>query len=103
MASRLQLDQELRELIGKSGHVYFQPPPSYKLKYDCIIYEQSNGKTDFAANMPYNFTKKYNLTLITRDPDTPLVRELAMRFPMIVMDRAYSADNLNHYVFTLYY
>lgn len=103
MDRRLKLNLELQELMGKTGHVYFQPPPTYKLKYDCIIYEQSNGKTDFAANMPYNFTKKYNLTLITRDPDTPLVRELAMHFPMIVMDRAYTADNLNHYAYTLYY
>lgn len=100
---RLKLNQELEDLMGMTGHVYFQPPPSYKLLYDCIIYEESNGKTYFAANMPYNFTKKYNLVLITRDPDTSLVRELAMHFPMIVMDRAYTADNLNHYSFTLYY
>lgn len=103
MASRLQLDQELKEFMGETGHVYFQPPPSYQLKYDCIIYELSNGKTDFASNMPYNFTKRYSLTLITRDPDTPLVRQLAMRFPTIVFDRPYTKDNLYHYVFSLYY
>lgn len=103
MDRHLQLDQELRELMGESGHVYFQPPPSYKLKYDCIIYELSGGNTKFASNMPYNFSKRYSLTLITRDPDTPLVRELAMRFPMITFDRTYTKDNLYHYVFTLYY
>lgn len=89
-------------MTGK-GRVYFQPPPSKKLFYPCIIYEQSNGKTTFAGNMPYTFQKRYSLKLIDRDPDTELVRELAMHFPMIVMDRAYTADNLYHYVFTLYY
>lgn len=103
MDRRLKLDQELKLFMGKDVRVYFQPPPTYKIKYPCLIYELSSGTSTFAGNMPYTFTKRYSLTLITRDPDMPIVKDLAMAFPMIVMDRAYTADNLYHYAYTLYY
>lgn len=100
MERRLKLDEELRSFIP---HVYFQPPESIKLKYPCVIYEQSNGKSTFADNWPYLFQKKYSVTVIDPDPDTPLVAAMATHFQTITMDRAYTADNLNHYAFTLYY
>lgn len=89
--------------MGEGHLVKYQPPPNIQLTYPCLLYEQSNGNTKFAANMPYVFTKKYTVTIITRDPDTPYVELMATSFSMCVMDRAYIADNLNHYVFTLYY
>lgn len=89
--------------MGAGAMVKYQPPPSYKLTYPCCLYEQSNGKTQFAANMPYTFTKKYTVTIIDRNPDTDYVEMMAMHFPMCVMDRAYAVDGLNHYVFTLYW
>lgn len=89
--------------MGAGAMVKYQPPPDYKLRYPCCIYEQSNGKTIFASNLPYTFTKKYEVTIIDRNPDTDYVEKMAMRFPMCVMDRAYPADGLNHYVFTIYW
>lgn len=89
--------------MGPCAMVVFQPPPNYKLTYPCLLYERSNGKTRFAANIPYTFTNKYTVTIIDRNPDTSYLEMMAMRFPMCVMDRAYAADGLNHYVFTLYW
>lgn len=108
MDRRLDLHQKLAAIMGCEceGHncrVYFQPPPSKKLIYPCIIYEVSTGNTTFAENMPYTFTKRYSVTIIDRNPDNEFVSRMAMSFPMCTMDRAYSADNLHHYVFTLYY
>lgn len=103
MGQRLDLQTELEVLMGAGVMVKFQPPPEYKLTYPCCIYEQSNGKTTFATNMPYTFTKKYTVTIIDRNPDTDYVEMMAMHFPMCVMDRAFSVNGLNHYVFTLYY
>lgn len=103
MAQRLDLQLELEDLMGANAMVKYQPSPNYKLTYPCCIYKQSNGKTIFASNMPYTFTKKYQVTIIDRNPDTDYVEKMAMHFPMCVMDRAYAADDLNHYVFTLYY
>ena len=103
MAQRLDLQAELEDMMGPGVMVKFQPPPGYKLTYPCCLYEQSNGNTKFAANRPYVFTKKYTVTIIDRNPDTVYPEIMAMRFPMCVMDRAYPADGLNHYVFTLYW
>lgn len=103
MGQRLDLQYALEDLMGPCATVLFQPPPNYKLTYPCLLYERSNGKTQFAANMPYTFTNKYTATIIDRNPDTPYVEMMAMRFPMCVMDRAYVADGLNHYVFTIFW
>lgn len=89
--------------MGAGRMVKYQPPSKKDLTYPCILYEQSNGKTRFANNYPYTFEKKYTLTLIDPDPDSVYVEILATSFQKIVMDRAYIADNLNHYVFTLYW
>lgn len=108
MDRRLDLQKKLAEIMGcdhrgPGCRVYFQPSSKTKLVYPCIIYEQSTGKTEFASNMPYTFIKRYSVTVIDRNPDTDYVREMAMRFPMCTMDRSFPADNLHHYVFTLYY
>lgn len=103
MAQRLDLQAELEDLMGAGKMVKFQPPPNYKLTYPCCLYELSSGTTRFADNYPYTFKKRYSVTIIDRNPDTDYVEMMAMRFQMCTMDRAYSADGLNHYVFTLYY
>lgn len=102
MDRRLDLHQKLETVVG-CKRVHFQPPPTIKLNYPCIVYAQSNGNTKFAANMPYTFVKKYNVTLMDRNPDSSFVREIAMSFPRCVMDRAYTADGIHHYVFTIYH
>lgn len=102
MGQRLDLQFDLEELMG--GHmVKFQPPPSYKLSYPCIVYSMSAGRSRFAGNMPYTFTRRYMVTLIDRNPDSVYVEKLAMAFPMIVLDRTYTAEGLHHWVYTLYY
>lgn len=103
MAQRLDLQAELEEMMGPGRMVKYQPPPSYKLTYPCVVYEQSNGNTKFANNRPYTFMHKYTVTIIDPNPDTSYVEIMAMRFSMCVMDRTFIVDNLNHYVFTLYY
>lgn len=102
MEKRIKLQRELEAILG-SKKVYFQPPESLRLEYPCIIYRRSNCETKFSNNMPYNFTKQYDLTYITKNPDDPMVDKIAMSFQMIQHDRFYTADNLNHDVFTLYY
>lgn len=102
MERRIKLQKELELLLG-SKHVYFQPPESLHLEYPCIIYKRDNSMTRFSDNKPYNFIKKYAVTYITKNPDDPFVEKLAMAFSMIEHDRFYTADRLNHDVFTLYY
>ena len=102
MASRLELHEELCDLLG-SKNVYFQPPETIKLHYPCIVYQRNTGDTQFANNFPYTFKIQYLVTVITKDPDTDLINRIAMHFPMSRMDRHFTNQNLNHDVFMIYY
>lgn len=101
MASRLELQTELEGLLG-SRNVYFQPPTSVQMKYPAIKYRLYDIDKDHADNMPYKQLKSYEVILIDPDPDSEYVDEL-IQLPYCSFDRYYPADNLNHYVFTLYY
>ena len=99
MGSRLML-QELLESLTE--HVYFQPPTSIQMQYPCIICRRDNSQTEYAGNRPYARTKRYQVTVVDRSPDSELPDKVE-ELPLSSFDRAYSADNLNHYVFTLFF
>lgn len=98
---RLMLHEQLVKILG-SNNVYFQPPESITMKYPCIVYKRSTGDTSFADNNTYLFTKRYQITIIDQDPDSEIVDRIAM-MPMCTFDRHYTADNLNHDIFNLYF
>ena len=102
MASRIELQEKLEEILG-SRTVYFQPPESRKLEYPCFIYNLASGRTKRADNNPYGHIREYTILLITKNPDNDLIDEMVYAFPMIRIDRTYAKDNLNHYVYSLYY
>lgn len=98
---RLEL-QALLEGLLQSTNVYFQQPPSTGMKYPCFIYALDNAKTEFAGNHPYSYAKRYAVTHISRDPDDPIPDKVAW-LQFANFNRAYTADNLHHKVFNLYY
>lgn len=100
--SRQQLSEILNGIMGTTKRVYFQPPASIKMVYPCIVYNLDNIDAEFANNLPYALIKRYTIMVITKDPDTDLPMKVA-QLPMCTMSRAYTADNLYHYVFDLYY
>lgn len=99
LRSRLGLDEILRSI---APNVYFQPPETIKIKYPCIVYSLDDIDTDYADNLPYMMTKRYQLTLITKDPDSELIDEIII-LPKCRFVRSFTSDNLNHYVFEIYY
>lgn len=101
MASRLQLQTELEELLG-SRNVYFQPPASVRMQYPAIVYSRSNIENRHADNNVYMQSCFYEITVIDEDPDSEIVEKVS-KLPACRFDRHYKADNLNHDVFTLYY
>lgn len=102
MSDRLKLHEELVSVLG-SRNVYFQPPESVKIKYPCIIYERDSADIKFANDKPYKNVFRYTVTVIEKDPDGLFIEKLLGHFHMCRYDRHYTADNLNHDVFTLYY
>ena len=101
MDNRLNL-QTLLETILKSRNVYFQPPESVKLKYPAIVYALDDLESRHANDSVYNLRRRYSVMLITEDPDSSTIGELAY-LEMCRFARHYKSDNLNHYVFELYY
>lgn len=99
MASRLQLHEKLKAV---STNVYFQPPSTDEMKYPCIRYKLSEKDVKYANNIKYMNTKCYQITLIDEDPDSELPDKLEA-FPLCQFDRFYPADDLNHWVFNLYF
>lgn len=98
---RLELQAILEDILG-SKYVYFQPPPTVKMSYPCIIYKRDDIDAKFADNGPYTHTNRYSVTVVDPDPDSKIPYKIAC-LPMCLMDRHYTADNLNHDVFTLYF
>lgn len=101
MAQRLDLQELLVGLLG-STNVYFQPPESLKLEYPCIVYSQDMLDIDHADNVPYKHTKRYLVTVMHDDPDSDIPDKIAM-LPLCSFDRAFTADNLHHTAFRLFF
>lgn len=101
MDRRPDLQKLLTTILG-SDNVYFQPPPTIRMKYPCIVYERTSGDTQFADNNPYTFRLRYKINLICRQPEQEVLAKLAA-LPMCTYDRFYVADGLNHDVFNLYF
>ena len=101
MGQRLQLQALLVNILG-SKNVYFQPPPTVKMEYPCIVYTRSDVDAKRADNGLYLHKTRYQVTVIHRDPDNA-IREEVLKLPMTSFDRFYTADNLNHDVFQTYF
>lgn len=101
MGSRFELQDLLENILG-SRNVYFQPPASVHIDYDAIVYSRKNIENTFANNSVYKQNDAYEIIAIYEDPDSDLPRKLS-KLPMCSFDRHYTADNLNHDAFTLYY
>ena len=98
---RQKLHEVLCGVLG-NRNAYFQPPETVKMKYPAIVYELSGIPSLYADGGVYLSGRKYSLTAIDKDPDSPLVDRLIL-LPTCRFVRHYKADNLNHWVFTLHY
>ena len=101
MEHRTELQSLLEELLG-SGNVYYQPPESIKMSYPAIRYSRTNFQSTFANNKGYTHKPCYELIVIDKKPDNPIINKL-LDLPYCSFDRHYVSDNLNHDVFTLYF
>lgn len=87
---------------GPACRVYFQPPGTVKMQYPAIVYALNDIENTYADDRVYLSSENYSVTIIDSDPDSPLINKMAS-LPMSRFNRHYTKDNLNHYVFMLYY
>lgn len=100
--SRIEFRNELQRVMG-ANKLYFQPPDGTKLTYPCCIYKLQNIETTHADDLIYRHFKSYSVTVIDRDPDSAFPDRILSTFKYARFDRSFTTDNLNHYVFTIYY
>lgn len=101
MSNRLDLHETLCRVLG-SKNVYFQPPESVKLQYPAIVYSLSRIRNNHASNKVYRQMDSYTVTVIDRNPDSKIVRDVSL-LPQCSFDRGFVSDNLYHNVFTITY
>jgi len=101
MAQRIELQALLVGLLG-SNRVYFQPPPTLQMQYPCIVYQRDSKETEFADNRPYKHMRRYQITVIDINPDSD-IHERVAELPLCSYDRFFTADNLNHDVYNLFF
>lgn len=107
MNKRLELDKILRDIVNitepdGSSHVYFQPPESVIMRYPAIRYSRTAMDNTHADNDVYKRDNAYEVIVIDKDPDSRIADEVST-LPTCRFVRAYTADNLNHTVFIIYY
>ena len=99
MNNRLELNALLTEF---TNNVYFQPPETIKLDYPAIVYTMSDIRNTFASDGVYKQSHFYELTVIDKSPTSEIVEKVS-KLPRVRFNRHFKSDNLNHYVFTIYY
>ena len=80
---------------------YFQPPSNVSMGYPCIVYELDRIVKKRADDGVYLNTKRYQVKLITKNPDDPMVDAIASMVHS-EFERHYTIDTLNHFVFNIY-
>jgi len=99
MALRSELQERLLTITPK---VYLQPPPTLLMDYPCIVYQRDYILDQHADDQPYSSRKRYQVTVIAQDPDSTIV-DAVKRLSLCTYDRFFTAHNLNHDVFKLFF
>lgn len=102
MNNRLILHDILKRLV-ETPNVYFQPPASHIMSYPCVNYSIKEGDGKYADNKVYRYTNRYDVIFIYKTPQVDLIEKVLEEFQMCSLNRAYVANNLYHYVFSLYF
>lgn len=100
MTGRVKLQAVLE---GICPRVYYQPPENLKLTYPCVVYTLSSMWTRHADSRTFITKDRYQVTYITKDPDTEVRKEILETLPGCSFDRAFVSDNLHHFVYEVYW
>jgi len=99
MGSRLQLHDVLKGIVP---YVYFQAPSNDAMHYPCIVYERDSEFVAHADGGVYRKLKRYQVTVIDRDPDSELPDQVG-DLKYCEFSRHFVADGLHHDVYNLFF
>lgn len=84
-------------------NVYIDPPENIKMNYPCARVRLNAGRIRYADNKAHIFIPSWEIIYISYIPDDEMVNKITYAFSRISYTRHYTADNLHHNSFTLYY
>lgn len=99
--TRLDLHAKLSGIPGVKKAYY--RPPSIRMEYPCIKYDLEGDDPAYADNIPYIDPKRWSVIVIDENPDSEIPERLRSSFQYCSFDRIYEAENLNHFVYTIYF
>lgn len=94
--------QTLLSSIPKVKKAYFQEPSATVMEYPCVIYKLDDRKNRHADNAPYQKSKRYQVTVIDKDP-VSTIPDIVSDLPLSTFERRFVADGLYHDVFNIYF
>ena len=100
MDNRLDLQRKLREIAPKA---WYQKPPANQMSYPCFVYKAVEPKVVYANNRGYIRIPGYEVLYITDTENDSIQDTMLQEFAYCSCGRKYTADQLYHYPFTIYY
>ena len=100
--NRLEFHEKLCTMLG-SRNVYFQPPETVKLSYPCIVYSRNDDYVRHADNTGYMAVDCYRVQIIAKDPAFELFETFTSKWQYVRQEPPFTADNMNHHNYTVYY
>jgi hypothetical protein len=101
MAPRLELQSLLKTILG-NDNVYFQPPANFQMQYPCIVYQRDSAVNQYADNGPFHHTKRYQVTIMTTDPDSEIPDKVAA-LPLCEFSQYFVTENIHHDVYDIFF
>lgn len=93
--------KEVLETVTDADNVYIQPPST--LQYPCIKIDQDRQNVyKYADNKKYLLRKGYTITVISRDPNSPIPGQVEA-LAHCEFDRRFVTDGLYHFVYQLFF
>ena len=72
------------------------------MAYPAIVYHFDGDETTYANNVPYGRHKRYQVTVISSNPDSKIPDRVAA-LPLCRHQRFFVTNGMNHNVFALYF
>jgi len=83
-------------------NVFYQPGKNVSLTYPCVVYKDSQVERTDANNHLYTAFMGYQVTVISRDADDPIPKQILKNWPNTGYQNAFITDNLYHTVLMCY-
>lgn len=102
MDGRKALELKFYEILDNTN-VYFQPAGNVHMKYPCIVFRLDGLYDEKADNKSYYRQRRYLVQHIFKDLKNEKINEFLDMFKLISYETRFTADDLYHDQYVLYW